>query len=233
VYTIWKCGACGLEFCDPMPSESNLERLYTDYFDPRAQREVVRENARRNIAALREYGLTSESRLLDFGSGQGAFCQEGGSSNWRNYDPYTQNTDRNEPPAGDYDWITLWGVLEHLCEPMKHLAEFGRWLRPDGMLAMTTVWTEGSIPYRHKPPEHVTYWTKDAMQTLLERNGFSLVWFEAYRMMQKSEVYLNAVLRTVPADLRSRIHHTLPEMVEVPTNEAFIVAKRGDHKKLP
>jgi len=95
---------------------------------------------------------------------------------------------------------------------------------------MTTVWTEGSIPYQHKPPEHVTYWTKDAMQAMLERNGFSLVEFRAYRMKQKSDVYLNAVLRTVPAELRNRIHHTLPEVVEVPTNEVFVLAKRGGLK---
>jgi len=92
-------------------------------------------------------------------------------------------------------------------------------------LALTTVSTELAIPYQHKPPEHVTYWTRAALEEALSRNDMRLCEHREYFMKQDSDIYLDAVLRTVPQHLRKQIGHTLPEMVEVPTNEIFAVAQ--------
>ncbi|MCP4710795.1 MAG: class I SAM-dependent methyltransferase, partial [Planctomycetes bacterium] len=92
-FEILKCSDCRFEYCDPMPTEEQLDAFYADYVDVRANRTVVRFNARRNIDYLKEFGLNDRLRLLDYGSGQGVFCEEGETKTWCNYDPYTDNCD--------------------------------------------------------------------------------------------------------------------------------------------
>ena len=227
-YDILKCSDCRLEYCDPMPSVEQLDSFYADYVDVRADREVVIANALRNIEYLRAFGLNGRSRLLDYGSGQGAFCEVGGSETWHNYDPFTEDNDETLLIEGVYDWITAWGVLEHVTDPMGLLGRFKGLLKARGYLALTTVSTELAIPYQHKPPEHVTYWTHAALEEALSRNGMHLCEKMEYYMKQNSDIYLGAVLRTVPENLRGQISHTMPEMVEVPTNEIFVVVQRPE-----
>jgi hypothetical protein len=127
---------------------------------------------------------------------------------------------------GGYDWVVLWGVLEHVADPVEVIHELSDLLGPGGKLALTTVWVEGPIPYQHKPPEHVSYWTRSAMEIAFRKSNITLCEFSPYVMVQDAEVYLNAVLRTVPKELRPKISHELPKMVEVPTNEVFVVGQR-------
>ena len=209
-----------------MPTPAALDRFYRSYRDPRAQDEVVARNARRNIRALARHGLSRGSRLLDYGAGRGAFCAAGRSDLWRSYDPYTFPGAAFPAGTGALDWITLWGVLEHLPAPRRTLARLGVALARGGKLALTTVSIETAIPYQHKPPEHVTYWTEAALETLLRRCGLTVEDYRPYVMVQKAEVYLGAVLRTVPSRLRRRIHHRLPGFVEVPTNEIWVIARK-------
>lgn len=40
-YQIVKCGMCGLEFTDPIPTKETLTHFYTDYSDMRAAWQIV------------------------------------------------------------------------------------------------------------------------------------------------------------------------------------------------
>ena len=224
-WPVHHCIGCHLEFCHPMPQASEFQTFYAQYVDPRALPEVCRANAARNIDRLTRWGLESNSCLLDYGSGQGFFRKAGNSRSWFNYDPYTPENDRNVLRPGFYDWLTLWGVIEHVPDPIDMLRRCRRLLRPNGFLALTTVSTETTIPYQYKPPEHVSYWSRKALHMALTRAGFTIRNVEPYVMLQRSDVYLNAVLRTVPDHLRQQINHQLPPLVEVPTNEVFVVAQ--------
>ncbi len=208
-----------------MPTRADLDRFYRRYRDPRATDAVVEKNARRNLRRLIRHGLTRRSRLLDHGAGRGAFSRLGGVS-WKSYDPYTLPGTSLPAGTGVLDWVTLWGVLEHLTDPCRVVGRLAAKLAPGGHMALTTVTIESSIPYRHKPPEHVTYWTRPAAEVLLARSSLSLVDYRPYTMVQRAEVYLGAVLRTVPERLRGKIRHRLPEFVVVPTNEIWLVARK-------
>jgi hypothetical protein len=222
---LYQCGRCRLEFCHPMPDQATLNKFYANYHDPRAAANVVDANAGRNFQKLQSYGLRRNSRLLDYGSGQGIFGRMGDPGRWDSYDPYIDQ--KNSIPSGQtYDWITLWEVLEHCPDPNGVFDTLAKLLRPEGYLAMTTVWIDSKIPYQIKPPEHLTYWTREAMTIALEASNFEMLTFEPYQMVQAGDVYLQAVLRTVPETYRTKIYHKLPELVEVPTNEIFVVAKR-------
>lgn len=220
-----KCSSCRLEFTHPMPTKQKLTEFYKNYFDPRAASEVTQANALRNIKKLKNFGLSPQKSLLDYGAGNGSFCKAANTSSWQNYDPYTKD---NSPSLlqKTYKWITLWGVLEHVTSPSELLTSLSKILDVQGQLALTTVTTESNIPYQHKPPEHLTYWTRQSLTITLEKSGFEILTHEPYVMQQKSDIYLNTVLRTVPEEYRKKIRHELPSIVTVPTNEVFVVARK-------
>lgn len=226
-FDIYKCSACRLEFTWPMPDDDLLAQFYASYNDIRADEEVLRANARTNIEYLRlKYDLQAESHLLDFGSGKGCFVKVGNSKNWYNFDPFTAEAHADKPPQGNFDWITLWGVLEHLTDPAAALARITAMLAPGGYLAATTVSTELNIPFQYKPPEHTTYWNQAAISCLLASQKLELLEYRQYFMKQLSEIYLSIILRTVPERYRKYISSDLPDFVEIPTNEVFFVARK-------
>ena len=232
-FDIFKCVSCRLEFCQPMPSPAQLDAFYAHYKNPRATEKGLLANASRNLITLKSFGLNSDSYLLDYGCGMDAFRRAGANPHWHSYDPYTQNTDAALLAPGTCDWITLWGVLEHLPRPLDTLRRLAGLLKSTGQLALTTVSVETPIPFQHKPPKHLTYWTRAALQIALETTGFTLLACQPYIMVQHPDIYLNAVLRTVPEHYRRLIRHDLPDMVEVPTNEVFVVARRAEINQLP
>lgn len=213
-----------------MPTQQRLDAFYKDYLDIRAGNEVLRLNAVRNIKALEPYGIGIDAAVLDYGSGKNAFSAcavDLGGNAWKSFDPYTQNSDRHVLRAESYDAATCWGVLEHVVDPMVFVRELAALLRPGGHLFMTTVDIDSAIPFRYKPPEHLTYWSRDAASVLCERNGMELLAYRPYFMIQDRDVYMRIILRTVPDRYRNNIiFNRLPHFLEVPTNEVFIVARK-------
>jgi len=232
-YQIAKCPNCGLEYTLPIPDCEALKQFYNDYTDIRANPEIVAINARRNLETLREYGFCGSSDILDFGCGNGEFVETAGTrcvgvelasrkKGERIFD------DIEATPVERYDYITLWGVLEHLNDPVLTVGKLSNRLRQGGRLVMTTVDAEGSIPYYYKPPEHLTYWTSKSLQYLLARSGLEIKTIQRYKMCQLSEIYLNRLLSRTPVEYQEMIASSqvkLPRIVTVPTNEIFIVAE--------
>lgn len=195
-FKIFKCPACGLEFTDPMPTDEELDRFYADYSDIRANPEIVQINALRNYESLKQYGLTEHSCILDFGCGNGEFVQAAGPNCYGVELAVHKQAGRvfnslESLPFEKFDFITLWGVLEHLNEPVSVICNLAKRLRPGGHLVITTVDAEGPIPYYYKPPEHVTYWTRPALELLLAQGGFDMLRVQPYEMCQLGEIYLD------------------------------------------
>lgn len=227
-YDIRKCKSCGLEYVDPVPTKEELENFYSNYTDIRAGDPTLKKNALRNIKALSKYGLSKESRLLDFGCGKNLFVETGHSPNWFGYDEYApfQHKMIKDYRSSGWDFITMWGILEHLPTPKETMQELATYLNAEGKLALTTVTTESSIPYQYKPPEHVTFWTKVAIGKLFASAGLKILEYHAYQMIQNSDIYLACVLRTVPYEIKSKIYHKLPKYILIPTNEIFVVGEK-------
>lgn len=228
---ICKCKLCSLEFAAPMPSDAVLEELYSDYvyyteYDRELIHDTVRKNNRKNIEYLSRYGLSKEQQLLDFGCGNNLFVAEGGSDSWFGYD-YPHN-ELGAPLNSKFEFITLWGVLEHLPDPMRIVRDLSQLMEKGGKLVMTTVGTETGIPYRYRYPVHLTWWSRQSVKELLERNGFNVLEISDYFMIQNPEFYLDRVLDRgrVPAEIKEKISIDINEDILVPTNEIFIVAEK-------
>jgi SAM-dependent methyltransferase len=89
-------------------------------------------------------------------------------------------------PGGDvrfqdaaFDVVTMIELLEHVQEPTRFLAHAAQWLRPGGLLYITTP-NAGSLNCRVlglswstvSPPEHLVLWTVGALRRALAPAGF-------------------------------------------------------------
>ena len=217
-----------------MPSESVLSEFYRDYNDIRAGREIQEHNALRNIKQMNLYGVKYADKVLDFGSGNNVFVETARQEcsklnkicNWTSYDKFTHRNSQNilSIESGYYSAITLWGVIEHVQDPLETLKSLSKLLKPNGLFFITTVDRESIIPYRYKPPEHLTYYTKASIEAACSQINHKLLEFKPYKMIQNRDVYMNIILRTVPDKYKVLVqYYELPNKVEIPTNEAMII----------
>jgi len=234
-FNVSKCGACGLEFILPMPTEECLREFYSEYADIRALHEVTKRNAYRNLDFLKkEHSINQTSNILDYGCGNNMFidvCRQNSFSNSFGYDPYINRVNDekrincNHANENKWDVISLWGVLEHLTSPIEHLFTLKKLLSEDGLIVLTTIYIEGKIPFQYKPPEHTLYFTKQSLKELANYCELKIINFDEYKMEQNSNVYLSILLRTMPDEYKKLIAHNMPDYVEVPTNEIRLVLK--------
>jgi len=217
-----------------MPEAAALLDFYKNYNDFRAPADVVYKNAQQNLQhLLNTYHLPITNRILDYGAGRGLFadtCRQSGYKNSYSFDQYSDNAKFSltfeQLVNAPWDVITMWGVLEHLTDPLTELARVLTKLRSGGLFAATTVHIEGQIPYRYKPPEHTLYFSQASIAALANRLELEILEYTPYRMIQRSDVYMSILTRTMPPEYRDKVKWDLPEYVNVPTNEIFIVLKK-------
>lgn len=222
-WSILHCPDCGLRFTDPLPGTDELARFYADYRDPRAEPEVTRTNARDHLQFLARHGWTADTPTIDLGAGAGSFVATAGAA-CHGIDPHIHGGERLHAAVADlprsaWGCLTLWGVLEHLRDPYQDLVQLVTALERGALVALTTIDAEGPIHFRYKPPEHLTYWTRDALAHLGRRLGLRVETVEPYVMHQLGQVYLDRLLARTPDEHRSRITADLPGLIRVPTNE--------------
>lgn len=232
-YQIIKCSGCGLEYTYPIPNEYTINYSYQNYHDIRADSKIVKINSDAHLRFLEEYGWNMESRMLDFGAGNGEFVEAGGINCYG-----IEIKDSSNPrikkrlkdlPNLSWEFITLWGVLEHLPNPNEIFNKLVLKLNDGGIIALTTVDAEGMIPYYYKPPEHLTYWTYDAFKVLAKENGLNIIYYKTYFMYQLGNIYKQRLLSRTPIEYQSCFSDSLPELVYVPTNEICVMLmKRKD-----
>jgi len=231
-FKIYKCANCGLEHTYPIPSLAQLKDFYSTYNDIRAAPDVVKLNGERNLKLLGNYGYRNSKTLLDFGTGEADFVDIAGKNcfgiDFKSTSKARVFSNLTDLPIKKHEFITLWGVLEHLANPLETLLELGEYIKSKGIIAITTVDAEGAIPYYYKPVEHLTYWTKSSFEYLFEQAGIKLIEYKPYNMLQRSEIYVDRLLSRTPSEYKSAFDEgisVLPKYIEVPTNEIFVVGQ--------
>ena len=226
--SIYKCSFCNVEFCYPMPSEKELEEFYKNYkyysqYDEKTIANVIKKNMSTDAKFLKKYGLTEQSRLLDYGCGENYFVLQGNSKNWIGYD-----YPKGKIPNGKFDFILLFGVLEHLSNPLKILKDLNSRLNPNGKIIIRTVETETDIPYRYRVPIHLVWWSKKSIEEIFKKSGFRLKEVFNYYMFNDPKIYLDRVLDRgrVSDKIKKKININIKDYIRVPTNEIFIVAQK-------
>ncbi len=82
-----------------------------------------------------------------------------------------------------YDIACMWDTIEHLRDPQLFIEKIGKITRSGSLFAMTTGDIASSNARRSgenwrliHPPTHLHYFTQQSARTLLERNGFDVIY---------------------------------------------------------
>ncbi|HEY4408131.1 MAG TPA: class I SAM-dependent methyltransferase [Xanthobacteraceae bacterium] len=201
---VWQCRSCGLGRAEDTGFDPHA--YYTgDYFsghrsdgysDYRAAEPVLRREFARSVALVRDYCPTG--RLLDLGCAYGFFLKEAA--------PYFDVAgielaeeaaaacrsaglnvlsgvadEANMARIGKVDVITLFDVIEHLPQPHETLALCERYLKPGGIIMITTgdfasplARLAGARWRLMTPPQHLWFLTPESMRRSAAALGLSL-----------------------------------------------------------
>jgi SAM-dependent methyltransferase len=192
-FRIVRCGACDLDFSDPMRSAD------ADWYrHAYAIRHSAIDNRIRSYFRWACDAIPVRGRLLDVGCGEGVFVHyarrrgfeahgvdfsEDAIALGRDWFGLTTLYNRSleevksDPALTPFAALTLFEVLEHLEHPARLLADAHDLLAEGGVVA-------ASVPFRDRwpvrefndyPPHHLTRWTPRSVRVLFERNGFEVI----------------------------------------------------------
>lgn len=204
-YEVWRCRACCSDFVWPQPDSSELKAYYdqTSYFqgdqfgsysnydlDTEAVLPLYRE-------LLQEISGGTRRSILDIGCAYGTHLAIAAEQGWDAYGVELSNHARQvalqrhgdkiavfqsveEVPSHEFDFITLFDVIEHLTHPYEIFdALFRRGLIGEHtVVALTTpnarsshaVSDPAGWPYRY-PPAHLIYYSSQSLKILWAQIG--------------------------------------------------------------
>jgi SAM-dependent methyltransferase len=180
----------------PLPSDEVIRATYLapDYHAAAVdEAERMRADADARVAQLARMNVTS---VLEVGCGTGYFLDAAADVGMRveGVDPaasaqravarghtvHTTWLDALEL-EDQFDAIAMFEVLEHLADPLAALRRARAFIRPGGLLAISTPSSSG-VPARLlgrrfpliTPPEHLCLFTRKGLWALLRRGGFEV-----------------------------------------------------------
>jgi len=208
-FRLVQCPQCGLIRQNPHLSWESLKDYYPEDYSPYTKIiETERSTARRMD---RRYGMWKRlralerfqpgGRLQDVGCGTGVFLGEAQrSGRWElmGVEPspqaaayaqealgisvLAQRFDEADLPAGHFDAITMWNVLEHLDSPIRDLRRAYQLIRPGGWLVLAIPNVDGSgakLFGRYwmgwDLPRHLYLFPKKQLRRILGEIGFDWV----------------------------------------------------------
>jgi SAM-dependent methyltransferase len=200
---IVRCGGCGFTFAD---AEVNPVDHYNEsyfqgdvYPDYERDRPSLQKNFERRLRYLRQL-LPRGRRIFEIGSAYGYFielAQQEYAASGIEISAAAAKFARErvgvdvsagdflkqpDPPKGDVGLICMWDVIEHLERPDLFIEKAARWLRRDGLIAVTTgdiaSWLARWQGPRWRmicPPTHLQYFDASTLGRLFEKFGFEIV----------------------------------------------------------
>jgi len=181
------CLSCGVVRQDVALDAKGLERWYRDRYHEEFYTHTPQHDRAVAEKRLDVYQLKAGQKLLDIGSGNGAFVA---AARARGLDAWGQDLSAQADsdrvyvgelsaiafPTGDFDVITIHDVLEHVPDPVAFLKEVRRLLKsPGGVLLLDypRFWHEAG-EHHWKLIEHLWMFTGNQLLDLLQRTGFEV-----------------------------------------------------------
>ena len=192
-YKVVKCGRCGSLYNLALPEQT---ALYEDHYVDEILPELVHRRCREIVTTFEEFRKIGS--LLDVGCGSGSMLKAAIDAGWRAQGLEIassavetlrkQGFEVNESFLEDanysdssFDVILAGGVIEHAHNPDSFLAACFRFLRPGGLLYITTPNALGSsvrlLGLRWTavaPIDHVHLFSVSGLTTLLRSHGFQI-----------------------------------------------------------
>lgn len=206
-FAIVQCAGCGFQFTNPRPTASEIGKYYESdaYVSHNSTAGGLVNQAyklarvftmRRKVKLLNKLA-PRRGKLLDYGCGTGHFLSAAKSAGWQvsGFEPNARaraeaSTRLEQPvgeevlealPAGSFDAITLWHVLEHVHTLNETLAQLVSLLKPDGVLliAVPNVESLDAQHYREQwaaydVPRHLYHFAPKSMAQLLKKHKMAI-----------------------------------------------------------
>jgi len=161
-----QCQGCGLVYVSPRPDPEELYKLYGEsYFHNNDSGTVgytnylkdegnIRQTFRRRLKHLEQF--IKPGRALDIGCATGFFLAEAETRGWQaegvDVSEFAVQYARDQVgvsarqgdllrmdlPAGAYDLVTMWDVIEHVPDPMAFIERAAALLRSGGVFVLAT-----------------------------------------------------------------------------------------------
>lgn len=204
-HDIVRCGRCGLQYVNRLPSPGELDKIYgAEFFavgrkfedDDRSPGMI---NAHARVDAMGKLPNVGWERWLDVGCATGQFllCAAGRAGSVqgvelspaaaaraaeRGLDVAVGDFLEVPVPANGFDVVSMWDYIEHVPDPVAHLRRASDALRPGGYLALSTGNVDSLMAgitgrYWHLmiPPRHLYFFAPATIARLLAAAGFDLV----------------------------------------------------------
>ena len=210
-FDLVRCRHCSLLFVANPPSDAERAHLYsfesgyhTTLKVDQASVDFHEREAVLNFGVLRQHA--SSGRLLDIGCSTGLFLKTARARGWvgqgLEYSPDSSKIAREANglnvktgelrsetyPAGSFDVVTFWDVIEHLPDPHGTLKLVAGILAPGGLLVLKTPNADGlypraSLPFARRfgywghaePPGHLYQFSVATLTDMAQRAGFDIV----------------------------------------------------------
>ena len=211
-YRVVECARCGHVYVNPRLPPERLHEMYQDEYwtSDRAKEFGYAQYLSEAENYLRTYRLRSEvidpykaapGRVLDVGCAAGFFLRVMADRGWETTgleisapmiehatgelglsDMHRGDLLTVDLPEAHYDVVTLWDVVEHLEDPLRHLQVVRRLLKDDGVLVLETQDVSSRFArllgrrwqhYKHE--EHLYHFHPESLGRLLEAAGFRIL----------------------------------------------------------
>lgn len=260
---IVRCLNDGLVMVNPLPSQNQLKKLYgADYFQNRdpylRAKDVHRRYFQQKINQI-EAKTTNRGRLLDVGCGWGFLLAEAQKRGWaalgidvsRSALAFCRRQGlavkqgsllSAKLPASSFAVVASLQTIEHETNPLTHLKQIYRLLKPGGWLVLTTPnydsWTRilmanNWFGYRHL--EHLYFFTPPVLKKMLVKAGFQRIDIKrdnvriftlGYYLSRLADFYLQKFVKWV-ADVLKRIVGNLPAPIPTdPWGDILVLAQK-------
>lgn len=195
-YELMECRGCGNVIATLDPDQLVREEIYEHYYDEASFEipEATAASLDRLVVSFERF--RSSGRWMDIGYGEGGLLNAAERRGWSCYGTEIDiraleygrrrgwvvardaNRDHRFLEHG-FDVLTMIELVEHVPEPERLLQYALGWLRPGGILYLTTpnaqslnqrlLGLEWSV---FCPPDHVTIWTARGLRIALSQAGF-------------------------------------------------------------
>lgn len=263
LFKIVECRNCGLTYVNPRLSPAALAREYGEgyyfggsYDDYISERRGFEKTFEKRLEKIESF--VKPGRILDVGCAFGFFLSVARRRGWDAYGVdlsasscrYAREelglqaihaTLKEAGFSSEYfDAAIMNDVFEHLSDPSAELLEVHRVLNPGGYLFIVTqdinsliVRLLGSRWPQYKPREHLYYFTRDTLRSILERSNFSVIQIESEGLVCTVDFLLgklhnvNAILGTL-GRIIARVLHVQHALIPVrPGYEVMAYARKA------
>lgn len=230
-YMLYQCNDCSFVFTQDIPSQEEIGAYYAsqNYIShSNTQKGLVNNlyhKVRKITLASKCKMIIAETKtvkgnLLDVGCGTGAFLNEMKTAGWNITGLEPDETARknarelfnidSQPspelfalPAGSYDAITMWHVLEHVHQLHEYVEQLKNLLKPGGrlLIAVPNYTSHDADHYQrfwaaYDVPRHLYHFSPASMRILMEKHGLQVLktkpmWFDSFYVSMLSEQYKN------------------------------------------